>query len=175
MELADQPGWLGGTYGFTDDGQFVGVVRFESQAACEEISSMPGADLWWAGAEELFDSGCEIHESDDVSMMLDGGSDDAGFVQIMRGRIFDEDRLRHFMTDTEMTAMLHQARPDLVGATLAIEADGTFTETIAFTDEASARAGEQREMPADMRDDLASAMTEVEYIDLHRPWFASRR
>ena len=23
-------GWLGGTYGMTDDGQFVGVVRFES-------------------------------------------------------------------------------------------------------------------------------------------------
>ncbi len=24
-------GWLGGTYGFTDDDQFVGVVRFESR------------------------------------------------------------------------------------------------------------------------------------------------
>ncbi len=26
-------GWLGGTYGVTDDGQFVAVVRFESREA----------------------------------------------------------------------------------------------------------------------------------------------
>ena len=38
--------------------------------------------MWWAGAEALFDGSCEIHESEDVSMMLDGGSDDAGFVQV---------------------------------------------------------------------------------------------
>ena len=26
-------GWLGGTYGFTDDNEFIGIVRFESREA----------------------------------------------------------------------------------------------------------------------------------------------
>jgi hypothetical protein len=75
------------------------------------------------------------------------------------------------MTDTDM---LHEMRPDILGATLAIEEDGTFTETVAFTDEASARAGESMEMPADVRESLESAMHDVSYLDLHHPWFASR-
>lgn len=173
--MNDRPGWLGGTYGFTDDDHFVGVVRFDSRSACDEARTMPGADMWWAGAESLMDGACEIHQSDDVSMMLDGGSDDAGFVQIMRGRVADESKFRHLMTDAEMTSMLHQARPEIIGATLAIEGDGTFTETIAFTDEAAAREGEQMEMPAEIGADFESAMADVEYIDLHRPWFATHR
>ena len=28
-------GWLGGTYGITDDDEFVGVVRFDSRASAE--------------------------------------------------------------------------------------------------------------------------------------------
>ncbi len=131
--------------------------------------------MWWAGAHELFEHGCDIHESEDVSMMLDGGSDDAGFVQVMCGTVNDADRFRHLMTDTEMTSMLHQARPEIIGATLAMEPDGSFTETIAFTDESAARQGEQTEMPADVGAELAAAMGEVEYLDLHRPWFATHR
>ena len=36
-------GWLGGTYGMTDDGEFVGVVRFESKEAAARNSARPGA------------------------------------------------------------------------------------------------------------------------------------
>jgi hypothetical protein len=173
--MADRPGWLGGTYGFTDDERFVGVVRFDSQSACRECADAPDAPMWWAAADELFDGSAEIHESEDVSMMLDGGSDSAGFVQVMKGRVGDADKFRHFMTDTEVTSMLHQTRPEIIGATLAMEDDGTFVETIAFTDEDSAREGEQLEMPEEMQQDFESAMTDVEYIDLHRPWFATHR
>lgn len=172
--MADRPGWLGGTYGFTDDGRFLGVVRFESSQACKESASQPDAGLWWASAASLCDGPCEIHESEDVTMMLDGGSDDAGFVQVMKGRVGDADRMRHLVSD-EMSSMLHEARPEILGATMAIEADGHFVETIAFTDEASARRGEQLDMPADVRDELMTAMADVEYVDLHQPWFASRR
>jgi len=171
--MADRPGWLGGTYGFTDDERFLGVVRFDSSSACLESAAAPDAATWWAAAEELFDGRCEIHESEDVSMMLDGGSDDAGFVQVMKGRVTDADKFRHFMTDTEMTSMLHDARPEIIGGVLAMETDGTFVETIAFTDEASARKGEQTDMPAEMAAEFAAAMSDVEYIDLHRPWFAT--
>ena len=42
-------------------------------------------------------------------------------------------------------------RPDILGATLAIEADGTYTETVAFTDEASARAARGRRLRRRLR------------------------
>ena len=58
---------------------------------------------------------------------------------------------------------------------MAIESDGTFTETIAFTDEAAAREGEQMEMPAEIGSEFESSIADVEYIDLHRPWFATHR
>jgi hypothetical protein len=107
--------------------------------------------------------------------MMDGGSDDAGFVQVIRGRIDDPSALKAMMTDTDE---LHRLRPDIIGGTLAIEEDGTFTETIAFTDEASAREAERRdypEMPAEMRGTLEKVMATATYYDLHHPWFASAR
>jgi hypothetical protein len=106
-------------------------------------------------------------------MMFDGGSDSAGFVQVMHGRVGDADKLRHITSDTQMTSMLHEARPEILRATLAMEADGTFVETIAFTDEDSARKGEQLDMPQDVREELMAAMNDVEYLDLHQPWFAT--
>jgi hypothetical protein len=166
-------GWLGGTYGFTDDGQFVGVCRFDGMASAREWCRDPDAGLWWAAAEEMFDGAPEIHESDDVTIMLEGGSDSAGFVQVMRGRVTNLDALKRIMSDHEMTSMLHQARPDIIGATLAIEDDGTFTETVAFTDEAAAREGEKSGAYSDQSDELTSAMEDVEYLDLHHPWFGS--
>lgn len=172
--MAERPGWLGGTYGFTDSGDFVGVVRFETAAACRDYRETDDAALWWASACEMFDGNPEIHQSEDVSIMLDGGADDAGFVQVMRGRVGDADKLRQLMTDQEMTSMLHEARPDIIGATLMIEDDGHFTETIAFTDEESARRGEQLEMPAEVAEEFQSAMAEVQYLDLHKPWFGTR-
>ena len=173
--MAAQPGWLGGTYGFTDDDRFIGIVRFDSHNACMDAAKMPDAATYWAAADALCDRGCEVHESEDVSIMLEGGSDRAGFVQVMRGRVGDADKFRHFMTDAEVTSMLHDTRPEIIGATLAIEQDGSFIETVAFTSEDAARKGEQTEMPAEMQSDFESAMTDVEYLDLHHPWFATHR
>jgi hypothetical protein len=55
--MADRPGWLGGTYGFTDDDRFVGVVRFDSSTASKDSAAMADSAIWWAGADALFDSG----------------------------------------------------------------------------------------------------------------------
>lgn len=169
--MADRPGWLGGTYGFTDDSAFVGVVRYESAGACRELCATDDAALWWACADSLFDGAPEIHQSEDVSIMLEGGSDDAGFVQVMRGRVADPAKLRRLMTDQSMTSMLHEARPEIIGGTLLIEDDGTFTETIAFTDEDAARRGEQMQMPEEVAAEFEGAIADVQYYDLHRPWF----
>jgi len=168
------PGWLGGTYGFTDDDQFVGVVRFESREAAMANSDRPEQGVWAERFMALLDGPAEFHDCDDVTLMMDGGSDDAGFVQVIRGRVAEPDRLKALMTDTEM---LHEARPDIIGASLAFEDDGTFTETIAFTTEAEAREGETRDMPdmpAEVRETLETAMQGATFYDLHRPWFESR-
>ena len=71
--------------------------------------------------------------------------------------------------------MLHQARPEIIGATMAIEDDGTFTETVAFTDEAAARQGETMQMPESVVKRMEDSMADVEFIDLHQPWFASHK
>jgi hypothetical protein len=67
--------------------------------------------------------------------------------------------------------MLHEMRPDILGATLAIEPDGTYTETVAFTDEESARKGEAVMAPDDVRAELDYAMKGATFYDLRHPWF----
>jgi len=164
-------GFLGGTYGFTDDGMFVAVVRFESEEMALRNSERPEQGSWWAETEKIFDASPEFHDCRDVMMMLDGGSDEAGFVQIMRGTLTDPERAKAMFS--EMESSLHQARPEIVGATLAVEDDGSFMETVAFTSEAAARDGEQQEMPADLRDRMDAVMTVEQFIDLRHPFFAT--
>ena len=101
-------GYLGGTYGFTDDGEMVAVVRFESRQAAMENSARPEQGMWWKDIEQLFDGPIEFHDCDRVVMMMDGGSDQAGFVQVIRGRMDDPDALESGMR--EMETMLHEAR-----------------------------------------------------------------
>ena len=164
-------GWLGGTYGFTDDGMFLGIVRFEDRGRAEANSRRPEQTAWAERMAALFDGPVEFHDSDDVTMLFDGGSDDAQFVQVIRGKVDDPSRLRTMMTENPQT--LHEMRPDILGATLAIEPDGTYTETVAFTNEDSARKGEQVEPPADVREELEYAMQGATFYDLKHPWFES--
>jgi hypothetical protein len=167
------PGWLGGTYGMTDDGMFVGVVRFDSRENAMANAARPEQGQWWSEAEQCLDGPAEFHDCDDVMLLFDGGSDDAGFVQIIRGKVDDPSRLKTLMGSN--TEMLHQARPEIIGGTLAIEEDGTFTETVAFTDEASARRGESQQMPDDMREEWDALVHDSQFLDLHHPWFSSAR
>src|SRR5690349_3757346 len=72
-------GWLGGTYGFTDDGQLMGVVRFESREAAMANSARPEQGAWAERLTALMDGPLEFHDCDDVTLLFDGGSDEAGF------------------------------------------------------------------------------------------------
>ncbi|MEZ0581268.1 hypothetical protein [Nocardioides sp. MH1] len=163
-------GWLGGTYGFTDDDMFVGVVRFESREAAASNSERPEQGAWAAKLMAVMDGPMEFHDCDDVMLLMDGGSDRAGFVQVIRGRVDDPARLKAMFAETDT---IHRMRPDILGATLALEADGTFTETVAFTSEDAARAGEAEGAPESMREELEYAMAGATFYDLHRPWFES--
>jgi hypothetical protein len=167
-------GWLGGTYGITDDGEFIGVVRFESREAAARNSAKPEQGQWWARMEKCFDGPATFHDCDNAMMFLDGGSDDAGFVQVIQGRVTDPERFRQFMS--QPMDMLHENRPEIIGGTIAMEPDGWFTETVSFRSEAEAREGERKQMPPDMQREMEeemATMEDVHYLDLHHPWFAS--
>ncbi|GAA1159298.1 hypothetical protein GCM10009606_41680 [Nocardioides aquiterrae] len=164
-------GWLGGTYGFTDDDYFVAVVRFEDRAAAEANSRRPEQGAWAEQLMAAFDGPVEFHDSDDVTLLFDGGSDEAGFVQVIQGRVDDPERLRRVIASDP--AELRRLRPEIIGATLALEPDGSFTETVAFTDEASARSGESAELPPDVRAELDWALAGATFHDLREPWFGA--
>lgn len=165
-------GWLGGTFGLTADGTLCAVVRFESAEAASANAARPEQGAWWAEMEKLYDGPVTFRDCDDVSVLLDGGSDSAGFVQIMEGTVADATGMRSLLSPDGQAA-LHAARPEIIGGTLAIAADATFVQTVAFTDQAAARKGETTEMPDDVRATLERSMSDVTFLDLPDPWFAS--
>jgi len=168
-------GWLGGTYGITDDNTFVGMVRFDSRQAAARNSNRPEQGAWWAETEKCFAGQVTFHDCDDAMTFLDGGADDAGFVQVIQGRLSDPERFRRF-AELPMD-MLHETRPEIIGGVMAMAPDGTFTETVAFRSEEAAREGERKEMPAEMRQawgDEMAQLQDVTYLDLRHPWFASK-
>ena len=162
-------GFLGGTYGVTDDGDFFGVIRFESKEKAMANSARPETDAMAKRMAELMDGPPTFHDCDDVTVWLDGGSDDAGFVQIIQGRTDDPDRLKEVMGGDSDDDMRRQ-RPDIIGGTFALTDDGTFINTVAFTDEASAREGEKDSSPPE---EMQSLMGDLKFFDLRDPWFAS--
>jgi hypothetical protein len=169
-------GWLGGTYGITDDGVLVAVVRFESAEAARRNSQRPEQAAWWQEMAGHFTGEITFHDCDDVMLLLGGGSDEASFVQVIQGRVRDRDRA-HALTE-QASELMSRHRPDILGATIAIDGSGFLTETVSFTSEAAARAAEQQEMPAEVAkliEEEMSLLDDVRYLDLHQPWFASHR
>ncbi|WP_405996812.1 hypothetical protein [Streptomyces sp. NBC_00829] len=174
---AGATGWLGSTGGVTSDGTFVGVVRFESAEAAQHNSDRPEQSAWWAETSKLFTGEVTFHNCREVLSYLQGGSDHAGFVQIMQGRVSDPARFRE-MYDATDEGRLAAFRPDLIGGTVGLHGDGGFTEAVYFASEKAAREGEQKEPPADMKEEfeqMMSLMQDVTYFDLPEPWLRSPR
>ena len=165
-------GFLGVTEGVTDDGRFVAVARFESRAAAAKNSDRPEQDAWW---REMSESTADVvvHDCSRVETLFGGGKDDAGFVQVMRGQIKDAAKADEFFARAaDAEKVLGSVRPDVIGEVIAIhDDDDGYTDLVYFTSEADARAGEQREMPADaqaMMQEFESALAVDEYLDLTR-------
>lgn len=165
-------GWLGSTGGITDDGTFVATVRFESADAARRNSERPEQAAWWAEAERCFQGPVEFFDCSEVDLWMQGGSDDAGFVQVMEGHTSDADRMREMMQ--RLTDELHRLRPEIIGATVALHGDGAFVQTVYFTSEAEAREHETMPPPPEMAEAMSEDMIDgVTYLDLHQPWLAS--
>jgi hypothetical protein len=164
-------GWLGGTFGLTDDGNFFGVVRFESREAAMANSARPETHEFSQQMAALMDGEVTFFDSDEVHTFLDGGSDDAKFVQIIRGKA-DPGLWQKVGDGSE----LREIRPEIIGGTVAIKNDGSFVETVAFTDEETARKGESemhQEAPPEVSDALQQIMDGAEFYDLRQVWFNS--
>ena len=165
------PGWLGSTFGVTDMGDFFGVVRFESREAAAANSGRPETDAFAKELASFMDGEVTFFDSDHTETFLDGGSDEAKFVQVIRGKA--DPALWQKMGDM---SQLREMRPEIIGGTVAIKDDGSFVETVAFTDEATARKGES-EMTADPPPEVAEALQQLmdgaEFYDLREPMFSS--
>lgn len=117
-----------------------------------------------------FDAPPEFRDYDEVLVLLDGGSDDAGFVQVIQGVARDRAAVDLLVGNGDA---LRAMRPEIIGGTFAIAEDGSFTETVAFTDEATARTGEAGEFPPEVAVALSSVMDGAVFHDLRAPWFES--
>lgn len=169
-------GWLGGTYGFTTDDVLVAVVRFDSRESAERNRSRPEQHAWWREMEQHFTGEIIFHDCTDTMLLAGSDAGEAGFVQVIQGRVRDRDRV-HALAE-QSTELISRHRPDILGATIAIDDEGFFTETISFTSEAAAREAEHAPMPPEARklvDEEMSLLDGVRYLDLHEPWFAGQR
>ncbi len=170
-------GWLGSTAGMTTDGRMVAVVRFDSEEHARANSDRTEQGEWWAEMAKLFDGEPVFRDSTRVLVDVRGNPDDAGFVQVMQGGSSDPDRAWKLMEedDTDWSAF----RPDILGSISIGHADGRWTMVNYFTSEAEARAGEQKEAPAELQQQMEELMSlstgEPEFLDITEPWFSSPR
>jgi hypothetical protein len=170
-------GWLGSTAGMTPDGRRVAVVRFDTEEHARANSDRAEQGEWWAEMAKLFDSDPVFRDSTRVLVDVRGNPDDAGFVQVMQGGSTDPERAWKLMEedDTDWSAF----RPDILGSISIGHADGRWTMVNYFTSEAEARAGEQKEAPAELQQQMEELMSlstgEPEFLDFAEPWFSSPR
>jgi hypothetical protein len=170
-------GWLGTTAGVTEDGRFIELARFASEAAARRNSNRPEQDQWWAETSQLFSGEATFKDSNDVTLDVTGEPDDAGFVQVMQGRGTDPERARELMgQDSEAWAAF---RPEIIGSVAVGHEGGAYTMAVYFTSEAAAREGERKEPPPELQaqmDELAAlSVGEPEFFDLKQPWLYSPR
>jgi hypothetical protein len=171
-------GWLGSTAGVTDDGMSVALARFDSREAAQRNSGRAEQGEWWSGMSKLFTGDVTFHDCSEVVTARAGGSDQAGFVQVMQGRTRDLARLRD--VDAMFEQRFPDLRPELLGYVVGQhdDEDGAFTLAAYFTSEQAARAGERAELPpeaAELLREEMELMQDVVYLDLREPWLHSPR
>jgi hypothetical protein len=170
-------GYLGSTIGMSDEGELIVVARFESEHAASRNSERPEQDTWWQETAGLLEPDVVFGNYNEVYLIQGGGSNHAGFVQVVQGAARDPDRVKAL--DDQMSEWLQKYRPDHLGALVAWQPDGSFTHSVYFTSEAEARTGERRmeaEIPEDVRmllEEWRSLVDDLRYTDLRQLWLSS--
>jgi hypothetical protein len=159
-------GWLGTTAGITEDGRFIASFRFEDEKAAQRNSDRPEQTAWWNEFSKYLETprfwDCPL-----VEMHRDGGSDEAGFVQVIMCRVLHPDDFRK-----EVESMAASPRTDVIGSVVAWQG-GRFSEFVYFTSEEEAREGEKSQAQQVALERIWPRTEDVEYYDLRTPWFAS--
>jgi hypothetical protein len=172
---AGAEGWLGTTSGiYAADGSFIALVRFESADAARRNSDRPEQDAWWSKTSSYVDGDVKFDDYDEVMTIRNGGSDQAGFVQVMQGRVADVERQRAM--GEEFSQLPDDFRPDIIGGIAGLHDDGSFVQAMYFTSEAAAREGEQQSPPPEGEERMREMQTntvEISFIDLLEPMFQS--
>jgi hypothetical protein len=161
-------GFLGSTIGVADDGTFVAIARFADEAAARANSNRPEQGAWGSETAKLFDGEPSFRESSDVATLFDGGSNDAGFVQVMEGAAKDRAGAEALETP-EMLAQLRAARPDLLGSLRVWFAGDEFVDAAYFTSEEAARKGESSSDFSGPEQAYADLLGPMTFIDLRNP------
>jgi hypothetical protein len=170
-------GFLGSTAGVTPDGEFIAVARFESEEVARSNSDSAEQSAWWEETSQYVDD-VMFHDCTEVDLMQGGGSDDAGFVQIIQGKVTDVEKSREL--DRKGADAMKDMRPDVIGGIVAWHPEnGRFTNVIYFTSEAEARAKEKEsnaspEFEAFMKEWQAISDGEPKFLDLPEPWYSSK-
>ena len=161
-------GYLGVTAGVTAEGRTVAIVRFEDEASARANAARPEQTAWFEGMAKLYDGEPSFTESTDVTEWLGGGSNDAGFVQVMKSTGVDRAELERMDAAFEPFAA---QRPDLLGGVRIWTGTDSCVDVAYFTSESDARKGEQAEIPADLQKLMSElqGMGETEYLDLTDP------
>lgn len=162
-------GYLGLTAGVTADGRSVAIVRFEDEAAARANSERPEQGAWFEGMAKLYDGEPTFTESSDITEWMGGGSNEAGFVQVMKSTGVDRAQVEKMDEAFEPFA---DQRPDLLGGIRIWTGPDSCIDVAYFTSEEEARKGEKAEVPEEMKELMSGfeeGMGQTEYLDLIDP------
>jgi hypothetical protein len=163
-------GWLGTTAGVTADGTAFIMAHFESADAARVNSARPEQSAWWEQTSPLLGQDVAFLDSEELELFRSGGSDSAGFVQVIRGQVTDVTAAR----DLLLEEMPDDARPDVLGGLLSLGPDGEYAMVVYFTSEEQARTGEASEADESfVRRFLELHEDPPRYLDVTEPWMWS--
>jgi hypothetical protein len=158
-------GYLGSTGGVAEDGTFIAAARFESKEAAQKNSERPEQGAWWDGMSKNLED-VKFYDCEEVDVWGGGGSDEAGFVQVIQAYANDKEKLREVGRQMDEGEDMPD-RPDVLGGFVAWGPDDGFSQFIYFTSEAEAREGEKKGGPPP---EFESLIRDPRFIDLKDPW-----
>jgi uncharacterized protein (DUF1330 family) len=163
-------GYLGATGGVTDDGDLIVIARFESAEAAERNNNIPEQQQWYSEFEKYIEGEPSFTNYTNVELDNGGGSDDAGFVQVIRVKGGDAQAFKDL--DAEIAPKMKELRPDVIGSLTAIEGDDA-TSVIYFTSEEEARKNESNPEFQELAKRYMEIQGDSTFYDLKDPWLAS--
>lgn len=170
-------GFLGSTGGVTQNGDWIVVARFESEELARSNSDNEAQSTWWEETSQYVENPI-FHDCTEVDSIRDGGSDDAGFVQIIQGKVKDVQAARDLFSNSEDERS--KMRPDVIGGITAWHPENArFTNVVYFTSEAEARAKEKEMESSEgfqkfLEEMQANSDGEPVFHDISEPWMSSK-